>query len=540
VICPASRSTCVTNPADARGAGGTIAAVNARSRCCTAAVIAALALAGPAAAEPATSPASGTLTIDGVPGRRVVVDTPLARTATPQAFSSRTLYLNRCTGGCTVIRGNNDARNHMSSIPGTDTTPNGTTFKITEYELFDGSSGAAANDEWRQVVRCLQEVYSPYNLTVTDVQPPLGTTYDEAIIAGFPDQIGQDQDVLGVAPLASNCAAIDNAISFSFANKHGRDDRVNNICWTAAQESAHAYGLDHEFVFTTGNVANGHSACNDPMTYRGDCGGEKFFRNEVATCGEAGPRTCHCGGTQNSHAKLQSVFGTSTAAPIVGRPSSVLVTPAATDTTLGFNGVVTSGAQRGVSRVDLYFNGFKWADAPGAAFGMHGQPNPSTYVISIPTTLPNSIVDVKAIAYDDLGAATESGVVTVTKGGPCTTATTCAKGQKCEAGKCFWDPPVGEIGASCPYSQFCKSLLCTGTAEQQICTQTCTLGSGDGCPDGFDCVKNGDSGGVCFFAASSGCCSVDRGGGGGAVLPVCLGLAVLGWVARPRRWRRRR
>ena len=40
------------------------------------------------------------------------------------------------------------------------------------------------------------------------------------------------------------------------------------------------------------------------MTYRNDCGGEKFFRNEIANCGETANRTCKCGGTQNSHAKI--------------------------------------------------------------------------------------------------------------------------------------------------------------------------------------------------------------------------------------------
>ena len=37
---------------------------------------------------------------------------------------------------------------------------------------------------------------------------------------------------------------------------------MNNICWTAAQETAHALGLDHEYVF-----ADGTSACSDPMKF---------------------------------------------------------------------------------------------------------------------------------------------------------------------------------------------------------------------------------------------------------------------------------
>jgi hypothetical protein len=195
--------------------------------------------------------------------------------------------------------------------------------------------------------------------------------------------------------------------------------------------------------------------------------------------------------------------------------------------------VVAAGAQRGVARVDLYFNGFKWAEAPGAAFGVNGQPSPSTYSILVPSALPSSIVDVKAVAVDDLGVSTDSATITVTKGAPCATASTCAKGQKCESGKCFWDPAAGEIGASCAYPQFCKSGICTGTADQQICTQSCIPGSTDSCPAGFDCLMNGPNTGVCFFSSSGGCCSVDR--GGAWWLPVTLGLAVLGLASRRRR-----
>jgi hypothetical protein len=156
-------------------------------------------------------------------------------------------------------------------------------------------------------------------------------------------------------------------------------------------------------------------------------------------------------------------------------------------------------------------------------------------MITVPSALPNSIVDVKAIAYDDLGTATATASVTVTKGAPCTTTAACARYQTCDAGRCLWDPPIGELGATCAYPQFCKSGICTGTAEQQICTQAC-VPDYVGCPQGFDCVTNGADTGTCFFS-SSGCCRVDR-GGGRWWLPVGLGLAVLGLVTRSRRPRR--
>ena len=142
----------VTNPADPPPGGGSIASVNLGNTCRAvpvpgsaggrsiwlaglAGVIAAGLAALPvrAAAEP--SPAPGpVLTIDGLPGRRLAIDTPRDRSATANAQVSPTLYLNRCTGNCVVTRGSNDARNHTSSIPGTTDTPVGTMFTITEYQ----------------------------------------------------------------------------------------------------------------------------------------------------------------------------------------------------------------------------------------------------------------------------------------------------------------------------------------------------------------------------------------------------------------------
>ncbi|HEX7842577.1 MAG TPA: MYXO-CTERM sorting domain-containing protein [Kofleriaceae bacterium] len=493
----------------------------------------------PAAAEPAVSSPTPVVpapsAVDGAPGRRVTVDTPIETYATPAAQVSQTIYLNRCSGGCTVHMGNNDARSNTSSIPMVTPQTPGPAFTIGEFVNDSGGVGAAADAEWAQVVQCMKEVYSPYNVAVTDVKPTSGQSYHEAIIAGLPGDIGLANDILGVAPLASNCSAIDNVISFSFANRHPPGGRVLNICWTAAQESAHAFGLDHEYSFTTGYAVNGHSACNDPMTYRTTCGGEKFFRNEDANCGETATRQCKCGATQNSHTKLLGVFGAGT--PITGNPTVMLTAPASGVVLpdRAANVTLKAGAKRGVASVDLYLNGYKWATAPGTAFGLEGQPNPDQYAILFPADVPRSIVDIKVIAYDDLGSKTESAVVTATYGVPCTTATACAKGQKCEAGKCFWDPPSGKIGDDCSYAQFCESGLCTGTKDQQICTQACTPGVASTCPSDFDCLMSGPGTGVCFFSSTGGgCCSI--GGDGGTVwAQLGLAAAAFGFVVRRRR-----
>ena len=489
--------------------------------------------AAPVYAEPAAPPPPGPTTIDGLPGRRLAVDTPMTAYATPYAQVSPMIYLDRCQPSCIITKGNNDARSNMSSIPANSTST------ISEFRNIVGMTGTAADTEWAAVVQCVKEVYSPYNVTVTDQPPGGGQAFHKAIVGGVPGEIGFKDDILGVAPLSSDCSAIDNVISFTFANQHpgavgAANERLLNICWTVAQESAHAYGLDHEFTFPNSSLTPSHSACNDPMTYRMDCGGQKFFRNEIATCGETSSRPCKCGANQNSHVKILSVFGPGT--PITGAPSIMLTDPL--DGAMLNRGVSAMAAsKRGVSRVELFFNGFKWAEVPGVQFGVKGQPSPSPYTVVVPPMLPNSIVDIKMIAYDDLGASTESAMVTVTKGAPCDSAASCAPGQKCEAGRCFWDPPVGEIGDDCTYTQFCKSGICTGTSDQQICTQNCLPGVADSCPSGLECVMSSPNAGLCFFGASGGCCSVDRSGRAWWV-QLALAAAVLAYVSRRRRRRR--
>src|SRR5258706_2205045 len=62
------------------------------------------------------------------------------------------IFLNRCTGGCT-IKGSNttDARTHTSTIPAA-----GVTFTMTAF--------AWGDTEWNALLQCMKEVYSPYGV----------------------------------------------------------------------------------------------------------------------------------------------------------------------------------------------------------------------------------------------------------------------------------------------------------------------------------------------------------------------------------------
>jgi len=438
-----------------------------------------------------------------------------------EVLGSQVIYLNNCGSGCTVKPGSTDATADTSELVTQQA-------QFNEYAWMPG--------EWAQVVQCVKEVYSPFNVTVTDVRPT--GAFNEAIVAGNPQDVGLPSGVGGVGQLTNDCSPLTNAVSFAFAESavdiFAQEDggsRVNGICWVIAQEVAHLYGLDHEYMFTDGT-----SACNDPMTYRSDCGGEKFFRNKAAQCGEFGPpRVCKCGGLQNSHAKLLALFGEGQS--IVPAPTSMILAPTGGTVSSGFAVSATAGSARGVDHVELWLNNHNWKSVPGNLFGNQGQPNPSNYSLIAPSNVPDGIIDVVAKAYDDLGLETDSQTVTVTKGAPCASAATCLTGQKCDGGKCYWDPPTGMLGDKCTYDEFCVSGMCQDSDIGQYCTQSCVVNSDGACPATFDCIATSDTQGVCLphGGGGGGCCSVGPESRRGVWAHIGLGLFVFGLVLRRRR-----
>jgi hypothetical protein len=214
------------------------------------------------------------------------LDTPIS-TYMPVSFTPgqlgagerATLYLNRF--GDAYSCGEDDAARNVSSIA---CSAEGSVAIIDAFSLGDAA--------WTEVLGCVTELFSPFSITVTD-QEPLEGSYIEASVGGTPDQAGMSNGVGGVAPFA--CELIPRAVVYVFSGVYGDDTR--SICETAAQELAHAFGLDHELL------------CEDPMTYLAGCG-EKAFVDEWAPCGEYEPRACTCGGeTQNSVQWMRDMFG---------------------------------------------------------------------------------------------------------------------------------------------------------------------------------------------------------------------------------------
>jgi hypothetical protein len=142
----------------------------------------------------------------------------------------------------------------------------------------------------------VKDRFARFDVNVVDTEPRSGD-WVEAVVGGTPDELGLPGAVAGIAPMdATGCSVLPKAVVFVFAGNLPRAAEAS--CEVAAQEIAHAYGLDHEWL------------CEDPMSYLRGCGA-KTFQNVDATCGEWNLRDCICGReTQNSAQILADVLGT--------------------------------------------------------------------------------------------------------------------------------------------------------------------------------------------------------------------------------------
>ena len=189
------------------------------------------------------------------------------------------IYLNRSGG--TFTAGTDDSANNVSSV-------------VSYAGVSSATVPAYNGSNWGQVVSCVQQQFSRFNVVVTDVEPA-GGIYVEAVFGGDGSAVGFG-GYGGVAPIdSSTCQSIPNAIVYIFTDNLGGSAQV--MCEVAAQEIAHAFSLDHQYL------------CEDPMTYLSGCGA-KSFQDVDAQCGEYEPRACICGRpSQNSVQVLYEKLG---------------------------------------------------------------------------------------------------------------------------------------------------------------------------------------------------------------------------------------
>lgn len=417
-----------------------------------------------------------------------IVQPELEVTEPTAAPMHRILYVN-FDGGTYTPGSNNSSTNRSSIVSGTST--------ISPW----GSSSART-----AVLDCVRDRFSPFNITVTDVDPG-STIHIEAVTAGRPQDVGMGSGTGGVSPFS--CGIIERSIVFNFAEVYG--SAYTSLCHTVAQEAAHSFGLDHEYL------------CEDPMTYLNGCGA-KHFQDVNAPCGEFSARSCQCGGsTQNSFQRLLAAFGP--AGPGVPPDVAISEPTNGAQVTRGF--IVTveaSDSDSIVERVELRVDGVLQST-------LITQP----YIFNTPGDLSNGQHTVEATAFDQAGSSSTSIDVSVVDGDECGAGDPCPDGLECLGGTCIADDGRG-LGDSCAAGSDCNSGVCATSGDDSYCSDWCDP-AGDSCPAGFECKEAGDDG-VCWPGAGgddepgndlAGGCGVNAGGNGaGAGLML---LALFGWVA---------
>lgn len=187
--------------------------------------------------------------------------------------------------------------------PGPDDAPRGVSGVVFAHHprgpvTMPGWKGSKSG--WKKVVACVEKMFSPFDVRVTDRRPTDTEEYVLVAVGGRPKDLGlADRNVTGLAPF--NGSVIARPVVFAFAAQVKHD--VRQTCETIAMEVAHAYGLDHAYL------------CKDVMTYLGGCGAKSFVDKD-APCGEKKRRVCHGGQpTQNSYRRLLEVLGPRPPAP---------------------------------------------------------------------------------------------------------------------------------------------------------------------------------------------------------------------------------
>ncbi len=195
-----------------------------------------------------------------------------------------------------------------------DSTANESTLVQGETEIppYPGSA-----KDFAEVVSCVERRFARFDIDFT-TEDPGAAPHIEAVLGGHPCQLGLNERVRGVAPLANNCSVVERAVVYAFA-ENIKD--VTTACEVTAHEIGHALGLDHEYL------------CDDPMTYL-SCG-HRSFQDVDAACGTTESRDCACSETQNTVEHLFSVLGEREGADL--EPPLVSVLSPAPGASLGGN-----------------------------------------------------------------------------------------------------------------------------------------------------------------------------------------------------------
>ncbi len=441
--------------------------------------------------------------------------------------NSHILFLNNCRpNGCAV-------------------TP-GTPSSLTDHSDIAAHAGTLAafptSVSWASVLSCVQGVMSPFNITVTDVDPGPNVDHFEVMVAGSPGDIGLSGSFLGIAdyqcgsPGECSGSYYPNALVFDFAaawvSEAGTGTQtVNGICGTAAQEIAHAWTLDHTTL------------SNDPMTYKNYTTPLKFQNN--APCGSdcqyqcsGGVGVCNsfnvpCVGsnTTGTHACMGTGMATQNEVDIImalfgpagaKAPMVQITTPSdgsAVQTGTTFPITVTCSTTDGIEEIDLSIDGAPTATLTSSPANFTG-----------PSTLIAGNHKITALCGTKM-QATATATADIVVGTLCANDPDCPTNDICYEKACIAGPnaPMG-LGATCSGNNACASGECGSDGTKMLCVVPCDLAN-DQCPDGFGCLDAGNNMGVCWLGASKsgggGCCETGGDSRGSIVLGLAFGALLI-------------
>jgi uncharacterized protein (TIGR03382 family) len=309
---------------------------------------------------------------------QVIPDPPKAAGPVRKAGEAFVIYMNR--EGGTYSPGGNDARTNLSSLVQRPTV-------IPAWNVSDAG--------WAEVMSCVRDLFEPFDVEITDVDPGRNVPHIESIVAGDPADLSLDPGVGGVSPFTESCSVIPNSIVYTFAEVFGND--FETICEVVAQEAAHSFGLDHQFLAA------------DPMAYL-PFDGLRTFQDRDVECGEFAARACGlpnrrvCSQTQNSFEMLSERIGVRK----VDGPSVAIDSPsngATVEPGFAVQGLADSTGE--LLRVEL------WVDGALSASKFNG---PFSFATS--EALAEGQHRVELRAYDAITVATATITVTVEDGPP--------------------------------------------------------------------------------------------------------------------------
>jgi hypothetical protein len=330
------------------------------------------------------------------------------------------------------------------------------------------------------IVNLMQQFYAPFNVQVVTTRPTSGAY--SMVMIGPGSACVNMPGAAGIGPLdCGDTRDSDITLSFSDAFDGITDTTraVHNIATTAAQESAHAYGLGHT---------------NDPMDimYPVVSNVESGFLNKDMLICDYGPNfpqqcgpppTSDCTGTghQNSFEFLLADMGPNpNGGPDMTPPTISFIAPHDGDTVpSAFHVAFNASDNVGVKTVDFFIDGSKvGTETSGFAWDIPAN------------TVPAGVHKLKGVASDMAGNTADSGEISVTV-------------------RALGDTP-GDLGSACTTDADCPGGFCAlnNANGHNFCTHVCDPMAADACPSGWACVAAGGTN-VCGPAPkSSGGCSM--------------------------------